>query len=321
MNKEILVSVENVSRYYGDHCAVNNISFKVYRGEILGMLGTNGSGKSTTMQMICGVLSVSTGQITIINHDISVSPIAAKKHIGFLPEKPPLYEDMNVDEYLRYAARLRGVDKKMITGAIQQSKQRCGLADVGKRLLGNLSKGFQQRVGIAQAIIHDPDIIIFDEPSVGLDPNQIAETRRLISELGRQHSVILSSHILAEIQGLCDRVMIINQGQLVLDEYMDKLHQDTGDTLLKIALKKPPSLQVLSEIEGVSDVQKIGAQHFQLCCHQGMQTIDKITELAVASQWGIYEMTPISQPLEDIFLRLTHKETQTVADQDMEKST
>ena len=242
MNKEILISVDHVSRYYGNECAVNDISFSVHRGEVLGFLGPNGAGKSTAMQMICGVLSASTGQITVAGHDMFESPKVAKKHLGFLPEKPPLYQDLNVDEYLCYAGRLRGIGKTELKEAVAYSKQRCGLAESGKRLINNLSKGFQQRVGIAQAIIHSPAVVILDEPTSGLDPNQILEIRELISELGNDHSVILSTHILPEVQSVCDRVLIINQGKLVLDERVDNLQQDDQITPIKFAFRQPPHI-------------------------------------------------------------------------------
>ena len=217
MAVEDQITVDRVSRWYGTQCAVNNISFSTGRGEILGFLGPNGAGKSTTMQMICGVLAAGDGTITIAGNDIVEAPTLAKRHLGYLPERPPLYLDLTVDEYLLYCARLRRIDAAQLDAAISAIKQRCGLEDAGRRLIGNLSQGFRQRVGIAQATIHAPSFVILDEPTVGLDPNQIIEIRELIRELGQEHSVILSTHILPEVQGLCDRIIIINQGCIVLD--------------------------------------------------------------------------------------------------------
>ena len=308
MTKEILISVDHVSRHYGDDCVVNEVSFSVHRGEVLGFLGPNGAGKSTTMRMICGVLSASAGQITVASHDMAESPKAAKRHIGFLPERPPLYQDLNVDEYLGYAANLRGIKKAELKKAIAYSKQRCGLEETGKRLIKNLSKGFQQRVGIAQAIIHSPSVVVLDEPTSGLDPNQILEIRELISELGNDHSVILSTHILPEVQSVCNRVLIINRGNLVLDEYLDKLPQNDQITPLKIALWQPPPLEILGEIEGIANVEQIGDHHFKIYCESGVETINRITKQAVGSEWGLYEMIPEQDPLEEIFVQLTRGE-------------
>jgi len=308
INREILISVDHVSRYYGGDCAVDDVSFTVHRGEVLGFLGPNGAGKSTTMQMICGVLSPSAGQITVAGHDMLDSPRAAKQHIGFLPEHPPLYQDLNVDEYLCYAARLRGIKKAELKDAVTYSKQRCGLDETGKRLIKNLSKGYQQRVGIAQAIIHSPAVVIMDEPTSGLDPNQILEIRELISELGNDHSVILSTHILPEVQSVCDRVLIIHQGRLVLDESLDKLQQDDQIRPLKIALRQPPPLEVLGEIEGVVNIEQTGNHHFKIHCQSGIGTINRITKLAVESEWELYEIIPEQDSLEETFVQLTRGE-------------
>ncbi|RKZ70717.1 MAG: ABC transporter ATP-binding protein [Gammaproteobacteria bacterium] len=308
INREILISVDHVSRYYGDDCAVNDVSFSVHRGEVLGFLCPNGAGKSTTMQMICGVLSASAGHIKVAGHDMLESPRAAKQHIGFLPEQPPLYQDLNVNEYLYYAARLRGIKKAELKKAVAYSKQRCGLEETGKRLIKNLSKGFQQRVGIAQAIIHSPAVVIMDEPTSGLDPNQILEIRELIRELGNDHSVILSTHILPEVQSVCDRVLIINEGNLVLDESLDKLQRDHQIMPLKIALRQPPPLKTLGEIEGVVNIEQTGNHHFKIYCESGIDTINRITKLAVASEWELYEIIPEQDSLEETFVQLTRGE-------------
>lgn len=315
MNKEILISVDHVSRYYGNYCAVNDVSFSVHRGEVLGFLGPNGAGKSTTMQMLCGVLSASEGEIIVAGHNLLDSPKAAKKHLGFLPEQPPLYQDLSVDEYLLYAARLRGIAASDLPQALDYSKARCGLTDSGKRLIKNLSKGFQQRVGIAQAIIHSPAVVILDEPTSGLDPNQILEIRELISELGNDHSVLLSTHILPEVQSVCDRVLIINKGQLVLDERLDNLQQDDQILPIKIALRQPPPPDVLSEIEGVMNVQQIGNHHFKIYCDTDLATIDRINSMAVSAEWGLYELIPEKDSLEETFVQLTRGESQPLLDE------
>lgn len=310
MSKEILISVDHVSRYYGNDCAVDDISFSVSRGEVLGFLGPNGAGKSTTMQMICGVLSATAGEISVAGNDMLESPIAAKKHLGFLPEQPPLYQDLNVEEYLYYAGRLRGIGKTDLKQAVDYSRQRCGITDTGKRLIKNLSKGYQQRVGIAQAIIHSPAVVILDEPTSGLDPNQILEIRELISELGNDHSVILSTHILPEVQSVCDRVLIINQGKLVLDEQLDNLQQDDQTAPMKIALRQPPPIEALLEIDGIMDVEQIGNHHFKIYCGPDNETINRITRQALESEWQLYEMIPARDSLEETFIQLTRGDSQ-----------
>ena len=218
-----LISVNNLSRLYGQKLAIENVSFDVCQGEILGLLGPNGAGKSTTMQIICGVIAASNGSVNIAGYDIYDAPKQAKKNIGFLPEQLPLYNDLTVDEYLFYSARLRGLKKYDLKDQIVSCKKRCGLENTGSRLIQNLSKGYKQRVGIAQAIVHKPSIIILDEPTSGLDPKQILEIRELMRELSKDHSIILSTHILSEVEAVCDRVLIINEGNIVLDQYLNEL--------------------------------------------------------------------------------------------------
>lgn len=221
----ITLSAQNLCRNYGSYAAVDKVNLQLRRGEVLGLLGPNGAGKTTTMRMLTGNLAPSTGSIEICGIDLLDKPQQAKAHLGFLPEIPPLYQDMTVDEYLLFAARLHRVSKQTVQTVLGSVKQRCGLENRGKHLIGNLSKGFQQRVGIAQAIIHSPDVIILDEPTVGLDPNQIREIRKLIRELGVSSSVILSTHILSEVESVCDRVQIMHQGNMVLDETLVGLQQ------------------------------------------------------------------------------------------------
>ncbi len=194
---------------------IRDISLELKRGEVLGLLGHNGAGKSTTLQMLTGCLQPDSGEISICGSDLARQPILAKAHIGYLPETPPLYRELNVNEYLIYAARLRGIDSGSTDEALARAKQRCGLNGVGKKNIGILSKGYQQRVGIAQAIIHQPDVIVLDEPTVGLDPAQIRDVRTLVRELGDTHSVILSTHLLSEVESVCDRVEILHEGELV----------------------------------------------------------------------------------------------------------
>jgi len=221
----VTLSTQNLHRNFGHHIAVCDVNLQLRRGEVLGLLGPNGAGKSTTMRMLTGNLAPSSGSIEICGIDLLDKPLEAKAHLGYLPEIPPLYFDMTVNEYLLLAARLHRVNKQVVPVVLENVRQRCGLRDKGRYLIGTLSKGFQQRVGIAQAIIHNPDVIILDEPTVGLDPNQIQEIRLLIRELGRTSSVILSTHILPEIENVCDRVQIMHEGAVVFDQTMIELRQ------------------------------------------------------------------------------------------------
>ncbi|GAO36605.1 ABC transporter ATP-binding protein [Sulfuricella sp. T08] len=226
---KITVSIKDLSRSYGSRSAVRNIGFELRQGEVLGLLGPNGAGKTTTLQMLAGCLAPSTGAIEICGINLLERPREAKALLGYLPETPPLYRELTVDEYLRLAARLHRIPKHEIADAVDKARQRCGLIEVGKRLIGNLSKGYQQRVGIAQAIVHNPRVVIMDEPTVGLDPIQIREIRSLIRELGGEHSVILSTHILPEVESVCDRIQIMNQGKLVFGGDMTELKQTYPD--------------------------------------------------------------------------------------------
>jgi len=224
----ITISARGLCRNFGAHAAVREINLELKRGEVLGFLGPNGAGKTTTMRMLTGNLAPSAGSIEICGIDLLDQPRDAKAHIGYLPETPPLYRELTVDEYLRLAARLHRITNASIHSALDETKQRCGLGDTGKRLIGSLSKGYQQRVGIAQAIIHNPDVVILDEPTVGLDPNQMREIRTLIRELGAERSVILSTHILPEVESVCDRVQIMHQGRMVFNDTVAGLKQNTA---------------------------------------------------------------------------------------------
>lgn len=221
MGEDYTIQASGLTRSYGDRIAVDNISIKVKPGEVLGLLGVNGAGKSTTMNMLAGILAPDKGDITINGYSLTAQPNHARRRLGYLPEQPPIYPELTVSEYLRYAAKLRLIKPKKLHAAVTTATQRCGLTDVSQRLIRNLSKGYQQRVGIAQAIIHNPEIVILDEPTVGLDPVQIIEIRKLIRELGQKHSVILSTHILPEVLSVCDRVTILRQGKVLHDAPID----------------------------------------------------------------------------------------------------
>ena len=303
-SEQVLVKLEQVSRFYGGHVAVDNISFAVKRGEVLGFLGPNGAGKSTTMQMLTGNLAPSTGLILINDIDILDKPRAAKAHLGYLPEQPPLYRELTVREYLNYCARLNRIPRPMINSAVDSAIDRCSLGDVRERLIGNLSKGFQQRVGIAQAVIHAPAIVILDEPTVGLDPIQIREIRKLIKEIGRDHSVILSTHILQEVQSVCDRVQIINQGKLVFADSIDGLREHIDTAALIVRLEQPPAVDKLAALPGVKSVRVLSEYRYRLQYDDTNPTPVLLTA-AVSGGWQLTELYPDRLSLEELFMEMT----------------
>jgi ABC-2 type transport system ATP-binding protein len=298
-----VVQVTDLSRFYQNHLAIKNLSFTLNTSEVLGFLGPNGAGKSTTMQILTGNLAPSEGQVSINGFDIIDSPREAKRQTGYLPEHPPVYREASVDEYLRYCAQLRGIDKQSINKAIDESKQQCGLGGVGRRLIGNLSKGYQQRVGIAQAIIHNPPVVILDEPTVGLDPIQMRDIRSLIKTLGREHSVILSTHILSEVQATCDRVQIIQQGELIYHSSIEALNLSQTPSIT-IGLNLPPSIELLKQIDQVTHVVAIDSNHFKLF-FDSESPAQAIVQQSVQQQWGLYELIPGKRSLEDLFIELT----------------
>jgi ABC-2 type transport system ATP-binding protein len=309
MQNDIFVSVKNLSRDYGPLRAVNNVSFEVKRGEVLGFLGPNGAGKSTTMQMLTGNLAPSEGQITINGIDMLDHAKQAKANIGFLPEQPPLYKELTVDEYLSFCARLNRVGKSRLKEALQAAKQRCGLLEVGKRLIGNLSKGFQQRVGIAQAIIHTPAIVILDEPTVGLDPIQIREIRALIRELRNEHSVILSTHILPEVQATCDRVQIINKGEIVLNDSVQGLQRYMQVSSTVVVFRKVLQTHELCDLPDIVTVERLDENTFRIHYDPHSNPAEGIVRRAVEKNWGLLELTPEKRSLEEIFVDITTAET------------
>ena len=310
MSDNILIQAEGLYRNYGNYCAVKNINLQLKKGEVLGLLGPNGAGKSTTMQMLTGNLSPSQGEIKIKDIDLLDKPKQAKRHIGYLPERPPIYKDMRVDEYLNYSAKLRHVPTSQLSTAIAQAKIRCGLDSVGNRLIANLSKGFQQRVGIAQAILHTPDIVILDEPTVGLDPIQIQEIRSLIRELGNHHSVILSTHILPEVQAVCDRVQIIHQGETVFDDSLDNLENRHSNPILIAQFTQAIDETKLASVQQIENFTAIDDHCYQLQHVEGTNLAPIICELAHTEGWEIKALTPQSSTLEQIFMDLIHGEEQ-----------
>lgn len=278
------------------------------RGEVLGLLGANGAGKTTTMQVLTGNLAPSAGSVAICGFDLADHPVQAKQHIGYLPEHPPIYRELTVDEYLKFAAKLHGLARLAIDRAIDDVKVRCGIGDCGKRLLGSLSKGYQQRVGIAQAIIHDPDVVVLDEPTVGLDPIQIREIRSLIRSLAEDCSVLLSTHILPEVESICDRVEILNRGRVVFSDSIAALQEFTHGLALKVVFRAAPTLSELTAIPGITRVEALSANSFRVDRKDDPDPTAEIVERAVREGWGLVEIGPIRERLEDVFVELTRSE-------------
>jgi ABC-2 type transport system ATP-binding protein len=303
-----LLEVDQLSRSYGDIRAVDAVSFTVERGDILGFLGPNGAGKTTTMKMLTGNLAPDGGQVLVNGFDLLDQPREAKTHIGYLPEQPPVYRELTVDEYLAYCARLNRIARNQISTAVATAKERCGLVDVGRRLIGNLSKGFQQRVGIAQAIIHTPALVVLDEPTVGLDPLQIREIRELIRMLGEEHSVILSTHILPEVQSICDRVQIIDRGRLVYSDTIAGLEQRMQSSSLLLALQRPPEDHDLQAIDGVVALDRVDDHHVRIHFEPTSNPAQRLVEASVAGRWGLYELVPERMSLEQVFVDITCSE-------------
>ncbi|HBC57271.1 MAG TPA: ABC transporter ATP-binding protein [Gammaproteobacteria bacterium] len=302
MSAPVLVDIQQLTRDFGPLRAVDEISFQVHQGEVLGFLGPNGAGKSSTMQMITGNLAPTSGQIQINGIDLLDSPKQAKAQIGYLPEQPPIYPDLTVDEYLRYAAKLNGIKGSAIKSAVEQAKLRCGLEKVGARLAGNLSKGFQQRVGIAQAIIHSPKVVIFDEPTVGLDPIQIREIRALIQELKSDHSVILSTHILPEVQTMCDRVLMINRGKLLMSEAMNALLGDESQSTLLVGFNRALEISALQTIPSIQQVEALADNRYRLVTDAPIEAAETIVKRSVAEDWHLIELHQEKRSLEQVFV-------------------
>ncbi len=304
------IAARGLTRNFGAHTAVNHINLELRQGEVLGFLGPNGAGKTTTMQMLTGNLAPTAGTIRICGIDLLDHPVAAKARIGYLPETPPLYRELSVDEFLTLAAKLHRIPKARRREAIGDAKQRCGLAGAGGKLIGALSKGFQQRVGIAQAIVHGPEVVILDEPTVGLDPNQIREIRTLIRELGGQHSVILSTHILPEVEAVCDRVQIMHRGNLVYSDTITALRDFQSGSSILLGLRRPPNPDELAAVPGVTVVQNISDTLFRLQFTDGddRNCIDALVRRSVEKNWDLYQLSPAQTSLEEVFVNLTQHE-------------
>lgn len=309
-----MVEVKNLTKQYGNVTAVSDLSFEIRDNEILGFLGPNGAGKSTTMNIIAGYLPTTSGTVTVSGHDIKEDARAAKRCIGYLPEIPPLYPDMRVEEYLRYCAGIKGIRRGDRKKEVEKAMARLELTDMRRRLISNLSKGYKQRVGLAQAIIGDPELLILDEPTVGLDPTQVAELRKFILELGKDHSVILSSHILGEISAVCNRVVIINKGELCAIDTIENLERKaSGSPLLILTIEgdQDAATAVLKKISGVTEIEDVmdmddNIYVFRLRLENEKVRQEIMSEM-VKNNINITEMSMEKPDLEQVFLELTGK--------------
>jgi ABC-2 type transport system ATP-binding protein len=299
---EALLQVRGVARRFGAKQVLQGIDFSLRPGEVLGLLGPNGAGKTTCLQILAGTLAPSSGSVAIHGHDMVRAPRAAKRRLGYLPERPPIYPEMQVDDYLAHAAALHGLPTRDIAKAVQRVKRRCGLQQVGPRLLGKLSKGYRQRAGLAQALVHEPDLVILDEPTDGLDPVQIREVRMLIGDLGRSCGVIVSSHALSEVQAVCNRVVILRDGRVL---HSGPLGERAPTRALRVRLRRPPAPP---QIEGLPQVAAAvpdntpdgGPGVFGIELAEGVGA-DQLAKALVGAGWGLLELTPARSDLERIF--------------------
>ena len=311
---DVMIEVEDLTKLYGDFIAVEGLSFQVRRGEIVGLLGPNGSGKTTTMRILTGYMPPTSGNARIAGNDVVSASLDARRHIGYLPETVPLYLDMEVEEYLGYMGALRGMDRERIKRRTTEVIDRVRVGDYRHTHIGKLSKGYRQRVGLAQAILHEPDVLILDEPTIGIDPIQVVETRRLIRELGKEHTLLLSTHILPEVSAVCERVLIIHDGTLVAEDTPANLSQRLRATERIEAEIHGPGPEVtgaLRDLSGVMDVRRSGegeTLRYTVEARHGTDLREQIARTVVERGWGLWELTPASMSLEEIFLELTRSD-------------
>lgn len=303
-----MIQVDNLVKTYGERFAINNISFKINKGDVVGLLGPNGAGKSTTMKIITGFMSPTSGTATVCGYDVFENPLEVKKRIGYLPENPPLYLDMTVEDYLKYVTELKLVPEGDCVRNIESALEKTQLKDVRKRIIKNLSKGFKQRVGIAQALVSNPEILILDEPTVGLDPKQVAEIRDLINELKGHHTIILSTHILSEVQATCNKIIIIHQGKLILEDSIDNIQKiRKQQTHLNIKLRQDKDLTAdFKNVKGVLSVNQNSSRSYTIQIENDEATTESILECIIKNKAGLLEMSVNENNLEDVFLSLTY---------------
>lgn len=302
-----LVEVKHLSHKYSTSWAIRDISFSIEKKGVLGLLGSNGAGKSTTMNIICGVLNQTEGDVFINGINLKDNPIKAKKEIGFLPQKPPLLPDLTVDEYLVHCATLHRVPKKEVRNAVEQVKERCEIAHFSKRLIKNLSGGYQQRVGIAQAIIHNPNFIVLDEPTNGLDPNQIVEIRSLIKDISKDHTILLSTHILSEVQAACTDIIMIEHGNMVFSGTIEEFDNYIVPNTLLVTFVNPPDVQELAKIDNVLNIDELNSGTYRIRFNEDDTITEKIVKKSIESDWRLKEISIERTSLDVVFAKLSGK--------------
>ncbi|HEY4782952.1 MAG TPA: ATP-binding cassette domain-containing protein [Chthoniobacterales bacterium] len=307
-----MIKVEQLTKKYAGVTGIDQISFEVGKGEIVGFLGPNGAGKTTTMRILASYMPASSGRATVAGFDVFSESLKARRHLGYLPESVPLYHDMRVNEYLRYRGALKALSGKRLKNRLGVIKELCGLREVGRKKIAGLSKGFRQRVGLAEAMIHEPDLLILDEPTIGLDPNQIRQVRELIKSLGERHTILLSTHILSEVEATCSRVIIINRGRIEASDTPENLvNQLRTSGLLRLEVKSGSEDPVphLEEIAGVREVRAVSNGEwrcFEIRIEANSDPREQIFQLAVGRKWVIRELSKERATLEDAFVELTH---------------
>lgn len=305
-----MIQVKDLTKDYGPRRAIDNLNFSINKGDVVGFLGPNGAGKSTTMKIITGFMAPSHGSASVAGFDVFENPLEVKKRIGYLPETPPVYGDMYVRDYLRYVAALKQVPKDKIEKSVDMAIAKTNLGDVQKRLIQHLSKGFRQRVGIAQAIVSDPEVLILDEPTVGLDPKQVAEIRDLIKDLRGQHTIILSTHILPEVQATCEKIIIINKGKIVVEDsihHLATMEQGQSRLLVRVAKDVSDMKSVLSDIREVVSVQAgTSGKEWRIDVRGGDEIVAAVSSRLVNQGLGLLEFSPSKMDLEDVFIKLTY---------------
>lgn len=304
-----ILKIEQLSHRYSNNWAVRDLNFEISQTGIVGLLGSNGAGKSTTMNIICGVLNQTEGKVVVNGFDIREQPEAAKKEIGFLPQSPPLYTDFTIDEYLHYTANLRAMDKTKIKAAVEEVKERTGIGHFSSRLIKNLSGGYRQRVGIAQALIHKPKLVVLDEPTNGLDPNQLIEARKMIKEIAQDHAILLSSHIMSEIRLLCKDVIMIEAGRVVFSDTMDAFDNYLQPSSLLVKLENMPAESALLGIKGVTRVEFLTDKQVRIYFDGDSDINERIVATSMENNWRLKEISADKSLLDDTFKQLS---TQTV---------
>lgn len=308
MNKSI-VKIENLSHRYSRDWAIRDINFEIEQVGILGLLGSNGAGKSTTMNILCGVLNQTEGNVYIDGIDLRQHPEEAKKLLGFLPQNAPLHLDLTVGEYLTYCAHIRNIDKGKVKQAVDEVMEKCGVAHFGKRLLRNLSGGYRQRVGIAQAIIHQPKLVVLDEPTNGLDPNQILEVRKLIREIAEERAVLFSTHILSEVQAICKEIRMIESGRMVFADTMDAFNNYIMPDTLLVFMDNPPATEELLAIPGVTGVELLNDRSIRLRFTASNTVSKQLIKMSVQQGWELNEIMLEKSSLDEVFAQLSNKTT------------